>query len=188
MTKFTLTIIDTSGIQRYIFGSNSLKHNIGASALVHSATHDWVFEELVALGKTNVSKSGIIDDKLAIDKHHLNSELVYAGGGNAIIIFKDIEPAKEITKRLTRRTLLDAPGLQLIVRHLEFDWNNDKLVKKVKHAMGAVNEKKLNHVHSAPLLGLGVTAECQFTGRRAVDKHHESKKETEEVYISSEVR
>lgn len=188
MTTFTLTIIDTSGIQRYIFGSNSMKHNIGASALVHSATHDWVFEELVALGKTNVSKSGIIDDKREIDKQDLNSELVYAGGGNAIIIFKDMEPAKEFTKRLTRRTLLDAPGLQLTVRHLEFDWNNDKLVKKVKLAMREANHKKLNHVHSAPLLGLGVTAECQFTGLPAVDKHYESKKDTEEVYISSEVK
>lgn len=190
MTKFTLTVIDTSGIQRYIFGSNSLRHNIGASALVNSATHDWAFEELVAMEKTNVNRSGFIPeyDKVGIDTHDLNSELVYAGGGNAIIIFKDIEPAKEFTRRLTRRTLLDAPGLQLIVKHLEFDWNNDKLVKIVKSAMGAVNKKKLNHIHSAPLLGLGVTAECQFTGLPAVDKHYESKKDAEEVYISSEVK
>ena len=42
MRNLTLTVIDTTGIQDYIFGSNLLKHNVGASALVHWVTNDWV--------------------------------------------------------------------------------------------------------------------------------------------------
>ena len=34
MAKYTLTVLDTSQIQRYVFSSNRLKENIGASELV----------------------------------------------------------------------------------------------------------------------------------------------------------
>ena len=42
MRKFTVTVLDTTGIQPYIFGSNRLRENIGASYLVSEATDDWV--------------------------------------------------------------------------------------------------------------------------------------------------
>ena len=61
MTEYTVTMIDTAGIQNYIFGSNNLQHNVGASWLVHCATNNWVFEELVELGKTNVDVNGLVD-------------------------------------------------------------------------------------------------------------------------------
>lgn len=38
MTQFWLVIVDTTGIQSYIFGSNRLRENVGASYLVHQAT------------------------------------------------------------------------------------------------------------------------------------------------------
>jgi hypothetical protein len=48
MLKYTLTILDTTGIQNYIFGSNRLKENVGASEMVKRATEDWVYEALLA--------------------------------------------------------------------------------------------------------------------------------------------
>ena len=38
MPTYTLTVIDTPGIQPYIFGSNRLLESIGASELVRCAT------------------------------------------------------------------------------------------------------------------------------------------------------
>ncbi len=43
MAKYTLTVVDTTGIQPYLFGTNSLRQNAGASYLVrlrHQGT--WV--------------------------------------------------------------------------------------------------------------------------------------------------
>ena len=190
MNQFTLTFIDTTGIQDYIFSSNNLKHIVGASALVHFATHDWVFKELEKLGKTNVSsKSELkIDDNKTIDAGDLNSELVYAGGGNAVVIFKSKELAKKFTKTLTLRTLSEAPGLQLIVAHTDLNWENDILKDKVKKVRELANKKKYNRIYSSPLLGLGVTADCQFSGLPATEIRAETEKEpNKKVRVSSEV-
>lgn len=45
MTQSTALLIEASGIQEYIFGSNQLSQNIGASELVTQATTDWLFDE-----------------------------------------------------------------------------------------------------------------------------------------------
>jgi len=189
MTEYTATLIDTSGIQDYIFSSNSLQHNIGASGLVHCATHDWVYEELVKLEKTNVNINGVFDHNATIENGDLNSELVYAGGGNTIILFDKKELAIEFTRRLTRRALMQAPGLQLIVAHTEFNWGMDKLTEKITDAVRAANNKKHNRIFSSPVLGLGVTADCQYTDMPAVDIRPESgrRDSTKQVRISSGV-
>ena len=46
MNRYTLTVVDTTGIQDYIFGTNQLKQNVGASYLVDCATRKWVVESL----------------------------------------------------------------------------------------------------------------------------------------------
>jgi hypothetical protein len=189
MTEYTVTLIDTSGIQDYIFSSNSLQHNIGASGLVHCATHDWVYEELVQLEKTNVNSGGEFYPEVAIENGDLNSELVYAGGGNSVILFSSKELAVTFTRKLTRRVLLEAPGLQLIAAHKNFNWNTDKLTQTLTDAVHAANKKKHDRIFSSPVLGLGVTAECQYTDMPAVEIRPESgrRDSTKKVRISSGV-
>ena len=46
-----VTVLDTTGIQPYIFGSNRLRENVGASYLVSQATDEWVKEVLKDLKK-----------------------------------------------------------------------------------------------------------------------------------------
>lgn len=46
MSKYIVSVIDTTGIQPYIFGSNRLRENIGASYLVAQATNYWVKQVL----------------------------------------------------------------------------------------------------------------------------------------------
>ena len=44
MKKYTLTVIDTKSIQKYIFGTNKLQQNAGASYLVDCTTRYWVVD------------------------------------------------------------------------------------------------------------------------------------------------
>lgn len=41
MASKIMLSVEASGIQEYIFGSNQLAQNIGASELVRRATEDW---------------------------------------------------------------------------------------------------------------------------------------------------
>lgn len=182
MKKLTVTVIDTAGIQNYIFGSNVLKQNVGASELVRRATQDWVYEELKKEGTTNVDQNGRINDQAHIERDNLVSELVYSGGGNTVVLFRSLDVALKFTRHLTRRVLKEAPGLRLIVAHQEFDWDSQALSQVVQATLERVRRKKEEPVVSTPLLGLSVTADCQYTGLPAVGKNKDDKR------ISAEVR
>lgn len=188
MSKFTITVIDTSGIQGYIFSSNRLRENIGASHLVSEATSDWVEETLDKLG---VPKN---QQKEPIERSELNAELVYTGGGNTLIVFKSRDIAINFTKILSKRVLEYAPGINLVVAHQEFDWDKEHLYQVVKDLMeGEIDRRKHERIPSAPLLGLGITASCNSTQLPAVDRSNKyiqygDEEEADSYFISTETK
>lgn len=191
MTEFTVTVIDTIGIQDYIFGSNNLKQNVGASGLVNFVTHEMVYEELKKIGKkTNIEKTNLdLDSRTlnskTIEKDDLDSELVYSGGGNTVILFKSLDIAKKFTREYTKKVLLKAPGLQLIIAHNNFIWDKDNLEKKVRETIHKkITQKKYSYIHSSPLLGIGVNASCQYTGLPASETRKDDGKE---IRVSREI-
>lgn len=189
MSQYTLTIVDTTGIQEYIFGANNLAQNVGASYLVECSTQQWVIDALDALlANHNVrdldSESPFKEDEV-IEDDALQAEVVYAGGGNTVILFASHELAVAFARRLTSKVLLEAPGLQLVLVHQDFDWQSQSLGGKVgvvKRAMDCLTAQKAGRVTSWRLLGLGVTAACVFTGLPAVAEDKDGR------LISAEVR
>jgi hypothetical protein len=170
MTHYTLTLFETTGIQDYVFGSNELAQNIGASELVYRATTAWLAEALAGRGlKTNgVSwdeKEGLSYDDQSIAADRLDGELVYAGGGNAVLLFADPAEAREVARLVTRRALVEARGMELVVLHQDgFDWDNASLSEAHSALRRRMGERKRNPSRSLPLPGLGVTAACAYTG------------------------
>jgi hypothetical protein len=174
-----LTIIEATGIQPYISGSNRLQENIGASEQVYRATTLWAWwaleKSLNGAGeKHNIDKPESFEWDLrdvTDSDAKPQAEVVYGGGGKTLIIFRDgEEAAKKFVTCLTNRVLREAPGLTLAVAHQPFSWD--------KHAknFNALNESLLQNLEkhkqeiqpSMPLLGLGVTAVCQSTGLPAM--------------------
>ena len=163
MTRYTLTAIDTTQIQSYVFGSNQLKENIGGSELVELATHQWVYEALPTTHNVANFKTEELDTGKTIDL--VDAEIVYAGGGNTVVLFKSILLAQTFTRQLTRRILTSAPGLEIVVTHREFDWETTPLAQVVQQTLGVdLARKKQTRQPSVPLLGLGVTIPCNSTG------------------------
>jgi hypothetical protein len=165
-----LFVVDTMQIQPYIFGSNRLRENVGASYLVDAATGDWAFEAVKKVAPRNNIGDGntLIDD--AWIENGLDAEVLYAGGGNFVVLFggDDDEKAKQsawaFNARLSERVLLEAPGLQLVIAGLEMNWYEDTLCKKRDEVFRLLAVRKRKHAWSAPLLGLSVTASCRSTG------------------------
>lgn len=154
-----LLVVDTVQIQSYIFGSNRLRENIGASFLVDRATSDWVFESLSSI-RNNVRR-GKIDQSARIEYDtELDAEVIYSGGGNCAVIFREAEQARASARYLSERVLIEAPGLQLLIHQATFDWDQQCLADVLENARKAMQREKDDRATSKPLGPLGVTATC----------------------------
>src|SRR5690554_6337081 len=118
-----LTIVDTTQIQSYIFSSNRLRENLGASHLVAQATGQWALDAVCEI----TSSHNILDAakpkfdaqrKIEVDDAQ-QAEVIYAGGGNAVIIFREKDHVDNFTRKLSRSVLEKAPGLQLVISSRE---------------------------------------------------------------------
>jgi len=171
--EFILLAVDTVGIQKYIFNSNRLRENIGASHLVASITGRWAFDAVQAAlekmgGNHNIiSNDGKLNDA-TIDQATTIAEVLYSGGGNFVVLFRNIDAVKAFTGTLSRRALKEAPGLRLIIHSVPFIWGQDVLKNKLKQLFQEMKEKRGTLQNVMPMAGLGVTVMCRSTTLPAV--------------------
>jgi hypothetical protein len=177
MHKVTLTFIDTTGIQPYIFASNRLRENIGASFLIEEFSNTWVKEALHTLGGTIPSPS--LEEPRTIESG-AKVEIIYSAGGNSAILFQEPDDAIVFTKTVSRRLLKEAPGLNIVVAHTPpFDFESKNLKAELDNLIKTDIEAKKNERRpSVPQLGLSVTASCASTRLAAIgmsDPHLEER-------------
>jgi len=179
MNKLTLTMLDTAGIQNYIFTSNRLQENIGASELVYRATTLWVFDALENLKLShniqNPYSLGWDFTAERIEEGNLDAEVIQAAGGNAFLLFKEKEQAIAFVKALTLRLLKQAPGLTALAQHLHnFDFDKDSLFDARQTLESKMRQHKQTRQGHTATLGLGVTATCESTGLPAIGQDAEN--------------
>ena len=141
MTIPHLVMVDTAQIQPYVFGSNRLRENIGASHLVAQATGEWALS--------------LLDNP---------TQKIYAGGGNVVALFPDSDSAEKFTRRLSRRVLEQAPGLRLVIASHPFDSGHESLADALQQAAERLAVLKRSDPLSVALLGLSITQPCGATG------------------------
>lgn len=180
-----LTLIDTMQIQRYIFSSNRLREMVGASVLLKKATEDWLIDALYK--KFGVPRpAGDTLDVLKAQKpiesaSNIPFEIIYCGGGNAKILFKDFggksacESARGFVSQWSRDLLEWAPGIQIAVHHQtveEKDWPVfDELINRAEAELA---RKKASFVAHVAELAPPFVVRCPSTGLPAA-KHYNDK-------------
>lgn len=168
MIDLYLVLVDTSGIQSYIFGSNRLRENVGASHLVYLATQGWILEEPdVFLPIPHNVRDSSVEPSVAIERSlpggEVAAEVVHAGGGNLSVIFRTEQAARMFSRALSTKLLTMAPGLDAVLVIEPFSWESS-LAAAMERAHRQLALKKASREWSQPLLGLGVTASCRSTG------------------------
>lgn len=156
--------VESAHIQSYIFGSNRLRENVGASYVVAQATDQWV--------KEAVPKEG--------------AAVLYAGGGNSVIWFRTSELARVFTRELSGRALMEAPGLQITINHCNLDDTKETLSTVVSKLLKSLKPARSAIPRYGALAGLGVTAACESTGLPAVAYKEVARNESR--YVSAEVK
>lgn len=183
--SYTITVLETASIQNYIFNSNELRDNVGASELAYRALTHWVQDELTkVLGSKQQHNYHLVNANGDIAQNPYRkgfdiftrsdelpaAEVIYAGGGNAIILFKEVGETdkplpQHFIKQLNLRILSQAPGLSLFANHQKYDPTAGvKLAKRVQEAIQKTKQTRIEHPSSMPTLGVSVTAACASTG------------------------
>jgi hypothetical protein len=139
MSMGILAVYDTVGIQNYIFSSNKLAENVGASKLVadifRTVLPDTVrcFEERLPEWR----KGGELDPSL-------KAEIIYQGGGNAYAAFADHSTFQDVTKAFLTEVCKLAPRVGIAVSAIETcfsDYTSDfeKLDRRLALTKGGFN-------------------------------------------------
>lgn len=185
-TSKCIAVLGTASLQRYIFQSNRLKENIGASYLAKYWLDEGLIEAIKQVGytidtdtwnayKENPSMSP--SEKSADTPEDVN--LIYVGGGNAALLFKNQEIAKNAVKAWSRKLLENAPGLRVAVGYADV---KKSLAEAYRSAMKDLSHCEEALPFGATLYGLPVVRTCTTTGLPASVL---SKEETnEEEWIS----
>lgn len=139
-----LVLLETSGNQNYIFATNKLKENIGASELTYRAGTQWVLEIVGDINNTpNLEvwtdgdrlRQNLLNSKLNphIEESDKPVEIIIATSGKALLLTKDEATAQEIIRRVTLQALQEAPGLDICGVFVDFDWEKEgDLIKAIK--------------------------------------------------------
>jgi hypothetical protein len=170
---FYLTAVEVKGIQNYIFNSNRLQENIGASYLVEQATDNWPREVLSTM-QIDVTNQ-------PLEQGNTAAEILYSGGGNCFVIFRERETAKTFTRSLSYKALREAPGLRINIATVEFDWNTTTIAKAIGEVKKKLEQKASSRAGTHVFRGIGINGVCVSTGMPAVARD-------DQQLISAEVK
>ena len=159
--KVPALIVDTVSIQKYIFSSNKLKENIGASYIVESAFDEPLKNALKnTFGKIDFDlESWRKDPDTLLLQNGTPFEVLYSGGGNLVVAFSEKEKVFEFVKAFSRELLVAAPGLRTSFG-FNFDFDTDKFDESMKSLHEDLRRNKNRFHTNISLRKYGITADC----------------------------
>jgi len=152
-----LVLLETAGNQGFIFGTNRMRENVGASQLIYESCGLFVFETLRDIFKhqprgsfPDIHKlSDLLDEganpPIQNQKNTGGVEIILAASGKAMMLVREQSLGEKIIQGVTRRVLRDAPGLDIHgIISKAFSLEKESLHKKIGDLhgdMGGVRAK-----------------------------------------------
>lgn len=178
MTELYLVIIETSSNQDYIFSTNKLRENIGASELTYRSGTQWVLEAIAAPAAqpgfevwTNSTRLRQLlrdpERNPPIESSNQAVEILTAASGKALFLTKTDAVAQSVIQKVTRRAIIEAPGLTIAGSYKKVGaWGNSgalaKAVQEV-HQTFEINRSRFPSPDNR-FLRLPIVAECASSG------------------------
>ncbi len=186
-----LVLLETASNQQYIFATNKLRENIGASELTYRAGTHWVIEAVCTL--TGQDASSQAPAALLLDPTQNppiedggRAEIVLAASGKALVLVRKEADAQALIRTVTQRALVEAPGLEITGVYVEFDWSRDGLGgvnAQVHQRYQAVRAQKPSQAQR--LLRLPIVEDCATSGRPASNVYPTPDRDVEPLSVTS---
>ena len=182
-------LFDTRSIQKYIFSGNKLKTNIGASFIVEHLFEDILVGDVLS-GKfsSSLDSTSWTKQKENVKELPADCYVAYIGGGDALILLKEIneEKARDIVGDFTEKLLVTYPGLKtgaaigkIDLEHFEDGLN--EMYRKLK-----ANQNTVFPLVNVPYTGLTLT--CEVNGEAANSYDNDRKRYySQEVMVKKEI-
>lgn len=170
--KVGAILLDTRSIQKYVFGSNKLKTNTGASYLVDGIFSEAMTGVLQASGLKMPHESWATSKGLQMEHDaSIECEIAYIGGGNMLILVRKGEESLNICRELVRKwslqVLLNAPGLKTGAAIGEISLAKDEFQISLNNLYAQLKENQNNILPQVDLPYTGFTVECDYSGKAA---------------------
>jgi hypothetical protein len=112
--SFTALLIDIVSIQPYIFSSNKLKENIGASYIIEHRVYKGILIDVLQKQFPGEFSADWESNSVVVMESNTscNCEIGYIGGGNALLLFRDEKKVRPFIQAFTLELLLQYPGLR----------------------------------------------------------------------------
>jgi hypothetical protein len=187
-----LVLVETSGNQNYIFATNKLRENIGASELTHLVGR-WTSMLIETESRTEVAGASELIRGIAERVRQTGKDqgkVIVAASGKALVLVQDAQAARRVVAEVTRHARAVAPGLDVhgaISR--PFDFERDPIHEVVR----AVHDRHLQLHGRLPgpalrFLRLPVVAECATSGLPAACYEARSPEERKERSAASRAK
>ncbi|GAB4183678.1 MAG: hypothetical protein Kow00108_20860 [Calditrichia bacterium] len=167
--EFILAMYDVSGIQDFIFSSTKLKDNIGASVMVQHILETDLVEALKKLSGWMTDWKSAKTFEMMKASSNLNAEVIYIGGGNALVAYDSENSYKEATKNLSSLVFEKSRGMLKVVSAFiktdgkHFAQDRKKLFEKLR-------TNKMMVYSSVPLSGIAINQSSPADGLPAIKK------------------
>lgn len=182
--KYVLAMYDIRGKQEFIFKSNRLKEIAGASFLIRDCFRDYLFPAAKELAKKGIYNEM---DSFASEKfeEHMQEgylgEVVYEGGGNILLLYKNEDIFKKVTYEFTKKLMIEIGTLRVLGTCVEIeDFSDFEDDRKRLYAKHRENEKKESNI--APLATLPIVQVDRRTSKPFVTKMKITQEGKQEVW------
>lgn len=181
-----LALYDVTGIQDFIFFSQKLTENVGASMLVAQVLEKLLPEAI----QKECGSSSMMDWEKSVTFSFLfdpkvQADIIYIGGGNALVAYRNEDIGKHITQHLSQRVLETSGNLRFTVAY--HDTNFQNFHQDWQEICHKIAENKQTTVRTSPLLGISITKKgvtdgypaCEIDEKEVISKPSSLKRKIE---------
>lgn len=190
--KYVLAMYDIRAKQNFIFKTNYLQEIIGASGIIEDCFRDYLYPASEKISVKGIFHKDEDFSKENFEKHLSEGyigEVVYEGGGNFLLLYKDIDAYYDTTYQFTKDILEKVPSLSLLPSFIEGvdfdDYNSDRKKLYDVHRKDENEESNIAPWATLPIVQVDRKTSMPLTnsdkGEKLSKESYEKRKKRKEI-------